>query len=1159
MYVGTPRGPAEFDFLPRSGDMNVNPDDYSANSATTGRLKVGGSVDGSFENALDSDWFAIDLQANTNYLFALTRTATYAYHQEYSALALYDANSTLLVPQSYGMYADGPVINFTPGASGTYFIAANLFDYGGGGSAYALSARVRTGADDYPASASTSGVLLIPGTLSATFEVAGDHDWFKFHVDAGSHYVIGMIAPDPSLPSAPTVYPSSIVIVDAAGVQLNMDPYGFDPTVSGDYYLDVQGLKEGSYALASRVWTDDFPANNNTLGRIVPGGEFASSIDYEGDIDRVKVTLDAAKFYTFAVTGESGYFRLGLFDAKGTRMTDTHGINVGNSGDGFIFQPNVAGDYFLDVARLQQNQAQQSAVAYTVTLSSGTADDIGGTPATARGTSVGAVASGSLQAGTDVDMFKVALEAGTTYAFALAPNSDVEPYLMLSLSDVNGVAIAQAINDAHDYYTFTPSRSGDYFAAIGAFGGVSPNRAYSLDITSAPDDFGANPARAGTLAIGAGAAGTLERGGGDLDWFAVNLDAGTTYWFSARSDSSTFTYGGQLRLLDPSGNPLALTQSTSYGVIADTLPFMPSKSGTYFLELSSPRRNTGAYSVAAAIGERDDFGQTPATAGALTAAAPLSGKLEYGADKDMFKIGVVAGVTYDIIVTAANNVGLPQLTLVDSAGAAVESRTWTDQANPSNQHTLFAATATGEVYATVAAGYRSDPVSYVVSETVYGVDDFSGDAKTSAVLPIGGSLQASLSNPLDSDWIRVHLESGKSYVFELLGESEGAGTLKAPAAARFSLFDAGNVYSGSTFGTMLTSGIEPRLGFIPSASGDYFLSVGTGYAGAMGSYTVKAFQLTGDTIGPALLTASHAPGATKIALTDTTITLTFSEPITIDASVITLKDSHGTGVQIAYGSSTGAHSPYVDGTQLVVKVQGIFRPDTYTLSIAHTALHDLAGNQHTGPETISFSTILPVTTGTSGDDLFLGGTGAAIDGGAGIDTVYYRGSLDNGEIRRDGANVTVLSYSTGKTDTLVGVERLLSDLDAYALDIDGAGGQAYRLYQAAFNRRPDSAGLGFWIANLDHGMSLHDVARSFVASPEFKSQYGAAPSDADFINLLYNNVLHRPAEASGFDFWENALHNGLAREDALAMFSESPENQAALAGLIGNGFHYTPY
>lgn len=42
-----------------------------------------------------------------------------------------------------------------------------------------------------------------------------------------------------------------------------------------------------------------------------------------------------------------------------------------------------------------------------------------------------------------------------------------------------------------------------------------------------------------------------------------------------------------------------------------------------------------------------------------------------------------------------------------------------------------------------------------------------------------------------------------------------------------------------------------------------------------------------------------------------------------------------------------------------------------------------------------------------------------------------------------------------------------------------------------------------------------------------------------------------------FAFHVNNLTAGMARADVLVGFSESPENQAALIGIIGNGMFYT--
>lgn len=184
-----------------------------------------------------------------------------------------------------------------------------------------------------------------------------------------------------------------------------------------------------------------------------------------------------------------------------------------------------------------------------------------------------------------------------------------------------------------------------------------------------------------------------------------------------------------------------------------------------------------------------------------------------------------------------------------------------------------------------------------------------------------------------------------------------------------------------------------------------------------------------------------------------------------------------------------------------------------------------------------------------------------IDGGGGIDTAILRGNRANYTITID-ANGATVSDHTGfdGTDTLTSVERLHFADATIALDINGNAGQAYRLYQAAFNRVPDKEGLGFWIQGIDNGATLDHVANEFMNSAEFKLKYGENLSNAALVDMLYQNVLHRKGEAQGVEHWNHKLDNNLAtRAQVLAMFSESPENQAALIGVIGQGITFTPY
>jgi hypothetical protein len=146
----------------------------------------------------------------------------------------------------------------------------------------------------------------------------------------------------------------------------------------------------------------------------------------------------------------------------------------------------------------------------------------------------------------------------------------------------------------------------------------------------------------------------------------------------------------------------------------------------------------------------------------------------------------------------------------------------------------------------------------------------------------------------------------------------------------------------------------------------------------------------------------------------------------------------------------------------------------------------------------------------------------------------------------------------GSTTVLANVERLQFSDKTVALDIGGNAGESYRLYQAAFNRTPDKAGLGFWIDAMDGGQSLKDVAANFIGSAEFHQLYGDHPNDAQYVEALYQNVLHRAPDAAGYDFWLHALQLA-PRAEVLVNFSESAENQTQVIGAIANGIEFTPW
>ncbi len=196
--------------------------------------------------------------------------------------------------------------------------------------------------------------------------------------------------------------------------------------------------------------------------------------------------------------------------------------------------------------------------------------------------------------------------------------------------------------------------------------------------------------------------------------------------------------------------------------------------------------------------------------------------------------------------------------------------------------------------------------------------------------------------------------------------------------------------------------------------------------------------------------------------------------------------------------------------------------------------------------------------GNSLDNQVMGGRGSnLIDGGAGLDTALYIGSRSfySIELTDRGYEVRSNTLSGGGVDTLLNIERLQFTNGVLALDLSGTAGQAYRLYQAAFDRTPDTPGLKYQTNALDTGLSLWQVAGNFIASPEFQGMYGspATVTDAQFVTLLYNNVLDRNPEQAGYDYHINNLAGGLTRAQLLTQFSESPENQRNVLPAIQDG------
>ena len=200
-----------------------------------------------------------------------------------------------------------------------------------------------------------------------------------------------------------------------------------------------------------------------------------------------------------------------------------------------------------------------------------------------------------------------------------------------------------------------------------------------------------------------------------------------------------------------------------------------------------------------------------------------------------------------------------------------------------------------------------------------------------------------------------------------------------------------------------------------------------------------------------------------------------------------------------------------------------------------------------------------IIIGSAASDILSGNDGNdIINGGDSRDIALYFFDISDYSVTVSDDRQSVAVTGPDGADTLLNIERLAFGDNYVALDIDGNGGQAYRLYQAAFGRTPDKAGVGYWIRRMDGGLELVEVSARFIDSNEFRKLYGEDPENEEFLTALYRNVLKRGPDNEGYAWWLNQLDNNPARtwDKVLTEFSESPENYAAVLPAIENGFEY---
>ena len=595
-------------------------------------------------------------------------------------------------------------------------------------STYTLSVIEIDPVDDYAADTSTTG--RVPTTTSvagarvdAVIETPGDVDWFAVDLEANefvevrlANHEFGVIPGADPTDLGGLEDPLLVGIYNADGELIpntRDDNSGRDT----DSLLRFHATEAGTYYIAA---ASALPGHTGHYGVIVypaSGGsaptfgqasyEFSLAENADGSTNRVLLGAVAASDpdndtveYSIAAGNPLGLFNIGAGNLVGLFEID--------AGTGELFYVGRGEDYEaaatqFDLTIRASDGSLHSDVTVTVnvtdvveSVSELAGEDLPDGVTTTGRVAVGDTVTGEVGAYFDTDWFAVDLVAGRTYVIDLRGNGTGDGSLrdpkLKGVYDSDGTWISgQRDDDGGDglnsRLTITATETATHYIGAGAH--LTGLGTYELEVTDTTgdtatvdpvDDFAAESTTTGVLVPDTDTGVALAYGdidsGGDVDWFAIDLEANQSVVLRLTGyNPETRSYDGgignpQIKGIYDSDENLLPGSSTSDphayqsfgsgsrileigtyggGPQEARLVFRATEAGTYYVAAGSLyATETGKYTLAVSPGPAaDDFSDNTATDGAVTVGGSVQGNIEWEDDADWFAVELTAGVRYE--------------------------------------------------------------------------------------------------------------------------------------------------------------------------------------------------------------------------------------------------------------------------------------------------------------------------------------------------------------------------------------------------------------------------------------------------------------------------------------------------------------------------------
>ena len=361
---------------------------------------------------------------------------------------------------------------------------------------------------------------------------------------------------------------------------------------------------------------------------------------------------------------------------------------------------------------------------------------------------------------------------------------------------------------------------------------------YSDDFAGSVDTVGEMDAQLGQIQ---GYVGDIN----DSDWIRTELIAGTKYEFNLKGVSSD---GGslvdpKLTLRDSEGRVIenGIDIDTSSTGTDDKIIFRPTETGTFYLDVADVAGiNIGSWTLTQ--GSLDTIaGNTTTTERVEWSSAgtfKIESEINALSDHDWVKVWLDKGVTYEFSMDGTSLGGTlqdPQLAVRSITGRLLAQDD--NSGSGSDAKLVFSATDSGWYYLDAGASGNAYKGTYVIQGSSI-QDDYANTVLTDGVVTVDAENPTTglITYINDSDWMKVGLSSGKTYVISIKGDISDDAQLDPLTDPILYIRDKdGNLLLRSDDG----DGLNVEAYFTPTEDGLYFLDIASAFKYDIGAYQVE--------------------------------------------------------------------------------------------------------------------------------------------------------------------------------------------------------------------------------------------------------------------------------------------------------------------------------